>query len=96
MDPLNMRHDCRNDEKCPRIEWHVTDMRGASDFTVCTFNVQIHANITNDGWESQRHLPTMVLTAAVCELHSIVRGLLHEGSLFAGADDVHVWAVRVA
>lgn len=98
MDLLTARHDCRNEEKCPRIEWIFVDMHGASDFVRCTFNVVMHANFTKpDGWEYQRQMPTMTFgDTAVCELHAVVRGLIHEGGLFTSADDVHVHAVRIS
>ncbi len=89
-------HQCRNTEsRCPTVEWSYADMRGASDFTHTEWVVTLHANFTSsDGWESQRQLPTMFLAGAVCDLHALVIGLLHEGNLFAGADSVHVFALR--
>lgn len=93
------QHRCqptRGAGTCPPVVWHFADMRGASDFSRCEFSVELHANFSDgEGWEWQRQLPAIVTTAAVCEVRAYVRGLLHEGQMFAGADEVHVWAVRI-
>lgn len=68
---------------CPQIEWTFVDVRGASDFTRCEWNLVLRATgETPDGWSREADLPTITLTASVAELHTLVTQMVHAG-LFA-------------